>query len=158
MTSKSQYVELLTHINILISKVTARCEKLEKSYDPTVQHFNIGEMVYYVDPHGIITPSVIDEIQNFQDTTGPGGFIYYWIIPEGCKVSIFNKIKFWLCVNLPWLRVTHKVPECFPGHALLAGDDIFKTEDEAIESLLLSHLKYNLIDYKELLTKNTEST
>jgi hypothetical protein len=146
------YIKLLISIKLLLSEINTECEKLEKLYDPTIQHFNIGDLVYYVNPHGIIIPSVIDEIQNFQDTTGPGGFIYYWIIPEGCKISIFNKIKFWLSTNLPWLRITYNVPKWCPGHALLAGDDIFKTEDEAVKSLLLSNLKYNLTDYKNLLT------
>jgi hypothetical protein len=153
---KYEYIELNDNVNKVLDDIISRCRILDDKYDPKEQHFNVGDSVYYVDCHGRIISAVIDEVEDFSRTTGPGGLIYYWIIPEGCRLTLFSKFKFYLCTHIQWLHLKHKIPECFPGHAVLPGDDIFKTEQDAIESLLLYNLKYSLREYTKMLREKTE--
>jgi hypothetical protein len=48
------------------------------------------------------------------------------------------------------------MPDCFPGHAVSPGDDIFRTKDDAIQAQLLFSTKYNLIDYKNMLIRTNK--
>jgi hypothetical protein len=153
---KFKFIDLINHITFTLDNVMKECRQLDDKYMPTVRHFDVGEKVYYINCHGHIVSAIIDEIQDFSSTTGPGGFVYYWIVPEGCKLTLFHKIKFWLSFHIKFIHLKYEVPDCFPGHGVLPGDDIFKTEQDAQKSLLLHNLKFNLIDYLTLLRKEEE--
>jgi hypothetical protein len=153
---KYEYIELNDNINKVLDDIITRCRVLDDNYDPKEQQFNVGDSVYYVNCYGKIIPAVIDQVENFGRTSGPGGLIYYWIIPEGCKVSLYNRLKFQFCSHIQWLPFKHKIPECFPGHAVLPGDDIFRSEEDANKSLLLYNLKYSLQDYTKMLRNQIE--
>ena len=152
--------EILTSIDLISTNIQSQIDELDNKYNPkidiTLQYFNIGDLVYYINPYGIIVPAIIDAISNFRHTDTRGGLVYYWIILENCKLSLYNKIIYWLVTTIPWLPLKHKIPDCFPGHAVSPGDDIFRTKDDAIQAQLLFSTKYNLIDYKNMLIRTNK--
>lgn len=151
-------MKLIDNVNIIIDDISKKCQALNNKYDPKKQHYNVGDIVYYLNYNGKITPAVIDEVQNFQHSTGPGGLIYYWITPKNCKLTILNQFKFYFYTYIiPW-RPSYKIPNGFPGHAVLPGDDIFSNEEDAIESLFLHNLKYDLQQYVTILDKNNNTS
>lgn len=131
---------------------------LEDCYPIITQHFNVGDTVFYIDNYGDIVAAQVTEIDDFSDNgTIPGGCIYYWIQLENCHITIWNKIHSWLSRHTPISILTkfpslrYYVPPCFPGHAVTAGVDIFKTRDEAELKNMLNHAYY----YLEQLTQAT---
>lgn len=146
-----ELVELMNNISKTIDHLKIKAEELEEKYPQNVQHFEVDETVYYIDKFGNITTAVIEEVQN----TAPldGGFYLYWVRPKGSKITIWNKIRFWLVLNCTWFDLKHTVPQGYPGHAVNAGDDIFKTEEDANYMMVVYNSMYNLSDYL-LLLKN----
>lgn len=148
-----EHFNLITHINIVIDHLKIKNQEFENKYNQLIQHFNIGETVYYIDNYGNVIPAVIESI--YKPSTD-GGFIFYNIRPEGAKITKLDKIKFWLYRNCNWLNLKHEVPKGYPGHSVMAGDDIFKTEEEARYSVIISSAMYTLSDYIDLLKQNLD--
>ena len=139
-------------LNQIFDLLEERRSKIRNTYDITKQHFLIQDTVYYIDNHGYILKARVTEIADFSHGgTIPCGCIYYWIEPDGCRLSWINKVHFWITWILPYCVLYHvpkrwryKIPPCFPGHAVTAGEDIFRSEEEAMQALLLNNAWYDL--------------
>ena len=103
-------------------------------------------LLYYLNSHGEIVPAIIDEI--YLNNTS-GSFVFYWIHESGSKIGWWNKFTFFLLINIPFLQFRYKVPTGYPDYGVLAGDDIFRTKEEAEDILLLYNLLNILADYNE---------
>ena len=68
---------------------------------------------------------------------------------SGSKIGWWNKFTFFLLINIPFLQFRYKVPTGYPDYGVLAGDDIFRTKEEAEDILLLYNLLNILADYNE---------
>lgn len=140
--------ELILQISDLLSQLKNRAQLIEKTYKLTEVEFSKGDIVYYVNPQGDIVPAIIDDIRQGNQS---GDFVFYSIHEEGAKISWWNKFKFFLLIKIPWLHFRYDVPQGYPGHGVLAGDDIFRTEQEAEIILMLYNSIYNLVDYQTFL-------
>jgi len=136
----------LLQVSQVLDYFKIESEKIYNSYNPHIKHFNVNDTVYYIPNYGNVMTAKIESIDDFtKNGTEPSGMIYYWIIPENCKLSIFKKINFWLFLKFP--KIKYKIPNCFPGHSVVAGDDIFKTKEEAELYLQINFCYHSLSDY-----------
>ncbi len=133
-------------INTLKSQVEQQILEIENTYDITKPEFEVGDVVYYNNPHGKVVPAIIDEVYK---STVKNSFVYYWTHEQGYEIGWWNKFTFFLLYNIPFLHFRYKVPKGYPGHGVLAGDDIFRTKEEAEDILLLYNLLDSLYDYKQ---------
>lgn len=133
-------------IRVLEQQINNQIAEIENKYNITQQEFEIGDLVYYLNSHGEIVPAIIDEI--YLNNTS-GSFVFYWIHESGSKIGWWNKFTFFLLINIPFLQFRYKVPTGYPDYGVLAGDDIFRTKEEAEDILLLYNLLNILADYNE---------
>jgi hypothetical protein len=138
-------------MNELKTKIKKLHSKLVDEYDPTIQHFNIGDeawIMYDDRPVKIIITDIDDYSEN---GTKPGGYFYYWFqfkdLSKIRKSYEYVKFYIWYYV-LSHLRIRQfKIPpEMGPGHGELCGRDevIFKTREQAILDLKFYKL-YDLL-------------
>lgn len=143
-----ELLELANATTKILDHLKIQTEMFEEKYSQTVQHFEIGETVYYINNHGFIVPAVIEAIHG---PFGDGGCIFYDIRPEGAKITKLDKIKFWIYLHHNWFNLKHEVPKGYPGHSVSAGDDIFKTEEDANYMMTIYNSMYHLSDYLSIL-------
>ena len=136
----------MQNITELEHQIYQQITEIENKYDSTKNEFEVGDIVYYLNPHGKVVPAIIDEVYK---STVNNSFIFYWIHEQGYKINCWNKFTFFLSYNMPFLHFRYKIPKGYPGHGVLAGDDIFRTKEEAEDILLLYNLLNILADYNE---------
>jgi len=129
----------------LCEKLNQEIKKIENCYNNYKIEFEIGNEVLYITNFGEVVRATISNIQDFsRGGTIQGGMIYYWIIPENAKFTILNWIKLytWLLCStfFPCQNWQFPLPKGYPGHAVLAGYEFFRTEREATLILLLNEL------------------
>lgn len=147
--------DLITHINIIIDHLTVQNQEFDEKYNEKTQHFNVGENVYYINNFGDILPAIVEQIQN--NNPSNGGLYLYWIRPEGCNITKWHKFKYWFKTTFTWLNLKCNIINGYPGHAVLAGDDIFKTEEDAKYAITVYNAKYLLSDYLSLLEQESKN-
>ncbi len=126
-------------MNELKTKIRELHSKLVEEYEPTIQHFNIGDEAWVVCANEP-TKVIITDIDDFSEKgTKPGGYIYYWY--EFKNISKIRKYyehaKFYLWYyglshfGINQFKVYYKLG---PGHSELCGKDsvLFKTRIQAI--------------------------
>lgn len=100
--------------------------------------FVVGDLVYYINSEGNIVQAIIDEIYSSR----------YFIHEVGSKIGIWNHIKWWILLHIDWVYINYNLPKGYPGHAVNAGEDIFRTKQEAEDNLLLHNILYDLLNYR----------
>lgn len=127
-------------------------------YDLTKKHFKVGDKAYTYptldNPFEPLEVKIVD-IEDFRKDYGESGAVYYWItyncltklerIWEYTKLYFWNYVLSYLGIRQP--KVSWKLG---PGHAVSAGDEIFKTKYEALVSLNLWNAIFNIEEIKEL--------
>lgn len=131
-------------VNILEQQIA----EIENKYEKTKQEFEVGDVVYYNNPHGKVVPAIVDEIYKVPKEKVEGSFVFYWIHEQGYKINWWNKFTFFLLFNIPFLHFRYRIPKGYPGHGVLAGDDIFRTKQEAEDISLLYNMVYDITEYK----------
>lgn len=119
---------------------------ISQNYNPYLIEFAVGDEVWYA--ASVPRKAVITAIDDYSEGGEiPGGLVYYWINFEGAKLSIFDYIRYY------WAYLKGSVyfpPKDFIGHAILAGEDIFRTKAEATIIGNLYNLRYHLINLKDI--------
>lgn len=109
------------------------------NYDQTKKHFEIGEDAWFITGRAEVWPCTIIAIEGGESNSD---LVQYNVKPIGDDLNIFDDIKFLICSTFR-LRYHPRYP--WPGHAISAGDDLFKTKEEAIASVILNSLSFDLL-------------
>ena len=130
----------LTYIKLLI-------EEIEENYDVYKVEFLKGDIVYYINYNGDVIKATIDKVEGYYGygQQDPNKLVYYWIIPENAKLSWYHNLRFWIACKIK--RWYPQPPKEFPGHSVLAGEDFFRTKDEAEKFITLSYIYNELENY-----------
>ena len=138
----------------MLTEVQAKILEIQANYDNYQIEFKVGDSVYCLGNTSDVYPARITLVQDFSnDGMEAGGLVYYWLVPENYQhlwwydlYSFYKRL-----LKQTWL------PPRIVGHAVLAGEDFFRTEDEARKFEVLSGLRYYLIDYFSLFQGKTEN-
>lgn len=128
-------------IEYSLSLIDRKIKYQEDSYLQAVEpHFSINQTVYYLANDSQILPAIVTQV-------------FYW---SGSNSSIHYRIKsvetpswFKRAQALVYNRLQVIPSVCFPKHAVSAGDEIFKTPEEAHERLLLNDAHRSLTNLVE---------
>lgn len=136
-------------LNDVKKDITNLRNKYIKEYDPTEYHFKVGDTAWILFEDKPIQVDIVD-IADFKEYTGSkDAYVFYWIhfknISKNKERWENFKFKFWLYFLSP-LRIRQpKIPPEFgPGHAVLAGEVVYKTAQETLIDGYLFNLMYEL--------------
>lgn len=126
-------------------------DKYVEKYDPREYYFKVGDTAWTLYGYRPVKVEIVG-VEDFKEHTGsPDAYVFYWIHMTNISKSKLRwenfKFKFWwyflqyLNINQPKIA-----PELGPGHAVLPGDEIFKTAEEAIVDGYLQNLIFELDD------------
>lgn len=138
----------------MLNEVQAKMLEIQSNYDNYQVQFEVGDLVYVLGKYSDFYPAHILRVQDFSNGgEKAGGLVYYWLIPENYRHQWWYDLYFFYkrLFKQTWL------PPRIIGHAVLAGEDFFRTEDEARKYEVLSGLKYYLIDYFSLFQGEKEN-
>ena len=108
-------------------------------YDQTDKHFEVGEDAWFITGITEVRPCTIIGIEGDSKNLD---LVYYDIKPIGVDLNILDDIKFLFCSTFGF-EYQPRYP--WPGHSLSVGYDLFKTKDEAITSVILNSISYDLL-------------
>lgn len=126
--------EMIDINNIVKSLIQIRNEKVQY-FDPTKQHFNIGDIAYIYDGY-LIHEVRITGIQSFKKEPNDNGYIYYFY--EDIDITSFDRIKMYLkyYFHIYFLQYIFPTKPYFPpdkfgsGHGELVGRGEFLFKDK----------------------------
>jgi hypothetical protein len=135
----------------MLDLVNSELDEISNKYNPGKIEFEIEERVWYISYSSEIVESTVVDIDDWsKGGTVYGGLVYYWIIPDNAKTTWIDTVKY---------RYSHlfgKVympPKEFPGHAISAGEEIFRTKKEAERALHLYFIRNSIDEYLDYLRK-----
>lgn len=134
-------------IKILLNDIHKEIIEIKNKYNNNKIEFKIGDIIYYYSKRQIIKGKIID----INDYTNGGlisdALVYYWITPK----SIYKKFIEWVRYRWAVIRKKDYIPgKLFFTNSCLAGDDFFRTKQEAITMEILHHSKFYLHELIEL--------
>jgi len=139
----------MINIDNLEKDITNLILKYTIKYDPREYHFVVGDTAWILFNFEPVKIKII-EIEDFKKlTNSEDAYVYYWIQFENISRFriIFENIKFRIWLHfLRYLKISQpKIhPKLGPGHAVLAGETIYRTAEEAILNGYLDNLLFNL--------------
>jgi hypothetical protein len=134
------------NIQKCIYLIKQEIKKIESNYNNYEIEFNIGDRVWYLGYEDIIQATVIDIDDWSEGGMIPGGMVYYWIEPDNAKLTFWDTLKY---KYAHFLGKVYMPPKEFPGHAITAGYEFFRTKEEAIIVSNLYSAKNHLIELIE---------
>lgn len=147
--STTEYKQILSN---MIRDAKKLKDTLLDDYDITEQHFEIGDKVYSL-ASGYEFPDLAEvvDIDDWRKIHGEGACVYYWIASTSLTKTelLKEKIKFysWLYIfRFFGLWQPYINPKLGPGHAVAAGEDIFKTKEESILASYIFDLRITIYD------------
>ena len=147
----------------MLKEIKQEIRKLQKKYikylDPTIQHFNIGDLawvswnIYYQEQ------VKITDVENYQKEPNDGGLIYYYYEHLGItkwqrfKMNLRFYLHIYFLMYIFKNRLYFPPQEFGPGHGVLAGRNevLFKTRNEAKLDYCFTTVLFEISELEDLL-------
>jgi len=134
-------------IKIILNDIHKEIEKISYNYNNNKVEFKIGDTIYYYSNRQIIKGKILDIDDYTNGGLIPDALVYYWINPKSRCRHFIEKIRYRWAV----IRKKDYIPgKLFFTNSCLAGDDFFRTKQEAITMEILHHSKFYLHELIEL--------
>lgn len=142
-----KYKKMMKYLKQNINNINKYVEKgiygIQQKYDKHGVSFNINDTVYIIRNDAIITPAIITDIKKnkFNKPT------LYSVTIKDNELSLIDKliIKF---------NISNIIKKCINNKPLIAGEDIFRTFEDAYTYLIYTDVKFSLLDLTDLHVKS----